>query len=329
MLLPPVTTPKTERMQLQMMQTTKEWKWLAPDKNVRFSNGLMVIADSGTVEYEPLEIYSQVVSDNEVSVLLPQTLEPVGSYFRIGVRSQAFDALFRTFKVVLPVPVSENPELLHVTFLTPAQQWNAGVPGSMARRFGRPYANADTLYGDGTLFVLTRNKNLPKLPVTRILPGQLPGENREIGVLRPQGAHSFRNGSRVYASDGVFTGTPLVVYSEIVSADEIPEFFGNREPVGNFFRIGAYDDTIGTGQRSFEFTLPTPKNEDVCRLEIAVLYSDDPFDPTALSSWLRAGNWCERLLEGRQRIGLSDMHRKGAVFVLIRSNTPFTFPPTK
>ena len=103
MLLPPTTTLKTERMRLQTMQITKEWKWLAPDKNVRFSNGLMVIADPGTVEYKPLEIYSQVVSDNEVSVLLPETLEPVGSYFRIGVRSEAFDALFRTFKVVLPV----------------------------------------------------------------------------------------------------------------------------------------------------------------------------------------------------------------------------------
>ena len=225
--------------------------------------------------------------------------------------------------------MNENPELLHVTFLTPTQQWNAGVPGSMARRFGRPYANADTLYGDGTLFVLTRNKNLPKQPVTRILPGQLPGENREIGVLRPQSAHSFRNGSRIYAPDGALTGTPLVVYSEVILAIEIPVFFGDTEPVGNFFRIGAYDDTIGSGQRSFRFTLPTPKNEDVCQLEIAVLYIDDPYDPTGSPSWLRAGNWCERLLEGRQHIGLSGMHRKGAVFVLIRSNTPLTSIPVK
>jgi hypothetical protein len=316
MTLAASTTMASSETRSRVVQTTREWGTLQPEGNVRFGNGSMVIADPGTIEFKSVEIFSETVPENQVSVPLPETLEAIGPFFRLGVRSETFDVYSRTFKVTLPTLPSENPELLNVSFLDPSQLWHGGVPGSMARRFGKPYANAETLYGSGTLFVLTRNKNLPRRPIINVLPGQIPNENREIGVLRPESGHLFDNGAKVYAPLGAFTGRPLVVYSQIIQTRDVSVPLEDVETVGDYFRIGAYDDDIGADKAMFQFSIPFPKGERVSA--VAILSVDYVYNRESPSSWsisLPKGN---RLLDDRLYVGYNGMERKGAVFVLIR-----------
>jgi hypothetical protein len=152
--------------------STRETGVLQPGGSFDFPNGSSVIAGPETFSGEPIVVYSEKVAPDRTPEPLPEQVEVVGEYFRIGTVGENITAGSggHTFLVTLPIPAGVDAHNVGIASFLPendyytpeqSQYWTLSAPGRSRLLNGKPFTTPSDLFEHGTIFVLVRFRNLP------------------------------------------------------------------------------------------------------------------------------------------------------------------------
>jgi Bacterial Ig-like domain len=156
--------------------STRETGVLQPGGSFDFPNGSSVLTEPETFSGEPIVVYSEKLTPDQIPGPLPEQVEVIGDYFRIGTVGENITSgkASNTFLVTLPIPTGVDVRNVGIASFLPendyytpeqSQYWALSSPGRTGLINGKPFSTPLDLFTSGTVFVLVRFKNLPNTSI--------------------------------------------------------------------------------------------------------------------------------------------------------------------